>query len=174
MRRMTEPEAPRAIRRRRTAATRIGSLAALVVVVLCSCRSRISVPEIRLQSVSLRSAEETVIGLAIFNPNRFPLRVLSVNYEVSVGEKVCGRGRREEPLFIDARDSTDAEFSLSPDWSRAGEVVPLLLSDTVVFGVKGSYTISTVFGRRRFVFEGRRTVSVKGEVDSLIQSLFGS
>ena len=145
----------------------------LLVAVFLGCRPGIKAPEIRLRSVSARSSQETVVGLAIYNPNRFPLRVQSVDYAISVGEKLCGKGCREEPLFIDARDSAVAEFGLSLDWNGVAEAFPSLLTDSVVFGVKGSYVVSTVFGRRRFGFDGRRTVSVKDEVRSFIENLFG-
>jgi LEA14-like dessication related protein len=145
----------------------------LLVAAFLSCVPGIRAPEVRLRSVSAKSAQETVVGLAIYNPNRFPLRVRSVDYEVSVGEKLCGSGRREEPLFLDARDTTDAEFNLTLDWSGVAKAIPALLTDSVVFGVKGRYVVSTVFGRRRFGFDGRRTVSVKDVVGSFIENLFG-
>ena len=145
----------------------------LLVVTVLGCRPGIVAPEFQLRSVSARSSQETVFDLAIYNPNRFPLHVQSVDYEVSVGEKLCARGRREEPLFLDARDSTDAEFNLSLDWNAVAEAFPSLLTDSVVLGVKGNYVVSTVFGRRRFGFDGRKTVSVKDEVRSFIENLFG-
>jgi LEA14-like dessication related protein len=148
-------------------------LPVLLVAAFLSCGPGIRAPEVRLRSVSARSAQETVVGLAIYNPNRFPLRVRSVDYEVSVGEKLCGSGRREEPLFLDARDTTDAEFSLTLDWGGVAKAIPALLTDSVVFGVEGRYVVSTVFGRRRFGFNGRRTVSVKDMVGSFIENLFG-
>jgi len=145
----------------------------LLAAAFLACAPGIRVPEVRLHSVSARSARETVVGLAIYNPNRFPLRVQSVDYEVSVGGKLCGRGRRAELLLLDARDTTDAEFSLALDWGGVAEAIPSLLTDSVVFGVKGSYAVSTMFGRRRFGFDGRRTVSVKDEVRSFFENLFG-
>jgi LEA14-like dessication related protein len=148
-------------------------LPVLLAATFLACRPGIRAPEFQLRSVSAKSSQETVLGLAIYNPNRFPLRVQSVDYEISVGEKLCGRGRREEPLFIDARDTTEAEFSLSLDWNGVAEAFPSLLTDSVVLSVKGSYVVSTVFGRRRFGFDGRKTVSVKDEVRSFIENLFG-
>jgi len=97
----------------------------LLVVTVLGCRPGIVAPEFQLRSVSAMSSQETVIDLAIYNPNRFPLHVQSVDYEVSVGEKLCARGRREEPLFLDARDSTDAEFNLSLDWNAVAEAFSL-------------------------------------------------
>jgi LEA14-like dessication related protein len=148
-------------------------LPALLFAAFLACKPGIKAPEFQLRSVSAKSSQETVIGLAIYNPNRFPLHVQSVDYEISVGEKLCAKGRREEPLFLDARDSTDAEFNLSLDWNGVAEAFPSLLTDSVVLGVKGSYVVSTVFGRRRFGFDGRKTVSVKNEVRSFIEDLFG-
>ena len=144
----------------------------LATVAFVSCRPGIRAPEFEFRSVSVGSAQETVVALAIFNPNRFPLRVQSVDYEVLVGEQPCGRGRRDEPLFLDARDTTEAEFGLSPDWCGVAVAIPALLSDSVELGVKGSYTVATVFGRRRFGFEGRRMVSVKDDVSSYLEQLF--
>ncbi len=139
---------------------------------LLACAPAIKTPEVRLTSFSARSADEAVVGLAIYNPNSIRLRVLSVDYEVSAGQRLCGRGRRDEPLVLAARDTTEAEFSLSPDWGAVVAAIPSLLADSVVFGVKGTYAVATALGRRRFGFEGSRTVSVKGEVRSLIESLF--
>jgi LEA14-like dessication related protein len=147
-------------------------LPVLLVAAFLACKPGISALEFQLRSVSARSSQEAVVGLAIYNPNRFPLRVRSVDYEVSVGEKLCGKGRREEPLFLDGRDTTDAEFSLSLDWGGVAEAFPFLLTDSVVLGVKGNYVVSTVFGRRRFWFDGRKTVSVKDDVRSFIENLF--
>lgn len=144
----------------------------LLAAVFLACRPGIRTPEFQLRSVSAKSSQETVLGLAIYNPNRFPLRVQSADYEISVGEKLYGKGRREEPLFLDARDTTDAEFSLLLDWNGMAEAFPSLLTDSVVLSVKGSYAVSSVFGRRRFGFDGRKTVSVKDEVRSFIENLF--
>jgi len=141
----------------------------LLVAAFLACRPGIRAPEFQLRSVSAR--QETVVGLAIYNPNRFPLRVQSVDYEISVGDKLCGKGRREEPLFLDARDTTDAEFSLALDWNGVAEAFPSLFTDSVVLRMKGSYVVSTVFGRRRFGFDGQRTVSVKDEIRSFLENL---
>ena len=154
------------------ALTRLGLLVAergrllpvLLVAAFLACKPGIRAPEFQLRSVSARSSQEAVVGLAIYNPNRFPLHVQSVDYEISVGEKLCGKGRREESLFLDARDTTDAEFSLSLDWNGVAEAFPALLTDSIVLSVKGNYVVSTVFGRRRFGFDGCKTVSVKDEV----------
>ena len=148
-------------------------LAVLLVAALLACAPAIKAPEVRLNSVSAKSADETVVGLAIYNPNRFPVRVLSVDYKVSVGEKPFGKGRRSEPLSLAALDTTDAEFSLSMDWGGVVEAIPSLFTDSVVLGVKGSYVVSTVVGRRRFGFDGSRTVSVKDEVKAYMENLFG-
>jgi LEA14-like dessication related protein len=158
--------------RRLSVAGRSRLLPVLLVAAFLSCRPGIRAPEFQLRSVSAKSSQETVVGLTIYNPNRFPLRVQSADYEISVGEKLCGKGRREEPLFLDARDTTDAEFSLALDWNGVAEAFPSLLTDSAVLSIKGSYVVSTVFGRRRFGFDVRRTVSVKDEVRSFIENLF--
>jgi hypothetical protein len=147
-------------------------LPVLPAAVLLACSPAIRTPEVRFTSFSARSADETVVGLAIYNPNHVSLRVLSVDYEVSAGGKPCGGGRRDEPLVLAARDTTEAEFSLSPDWGAVVGAIPALLADSVVFGVKGKYAVATAFGQRRFGFEGSRTVSVKDEVRSVIEDLF--
>jgi len=144
----------------------------LPAAALLACAPAIKTPEVRLTSFSVRSADEAVVGLAVYNPNRIRLRVLAVDYEVTAGGKLCGRGRRDEPLVLAARDTTEAEFSLSPDWGAVVGAIPALLADSVVFGVKGKYTVATALGRRRFGFEGERTVSVKDEVRSFIENLF--
>jgi hypothetical protein len=147
-------------------------LLVLAAALLLACVPAIRTPEVRLTSFSARTTDEAVVGLAIYNPNHVSLRVLSVDYEVSAGGKLCGRGRREEPLVLAARDTTAAEFFLSPDWSIVVGAIPALLADSVVFGVKGTYVVATALGRRRLGFEGSRAVSVKDEVRSFIENLF--
>lgn len=142
------------------------------VLLLAACGPAIRTPEVRLRSVNARSAEGTVVGLEIVNPNPFPLRVLSVDYEVNLAERVCGKGRRSEELVLDARDTTFADFPLAIDYPELLKTIPALLTDTVVFGVKGRYVVSTFAGRRRFGFSGERKVAIKDEVESYIKGLF--
>ncbi len=146
--------------------------AATVALLLAACGPAIRTPEVRLRSVNARSAEGTLVGLEIVNPNPFPLRVLSADYEVSVGERVCGKGRRSEALVLDARDTTLADFPLAIDYPELLKSIPALFTDTIVFSVKGRYVVSTVVGRRSFGFSGERKVAVKDEVESYIKGLF--
>jgi LEA14-like dessication related protein len=145
---------------------------AAVALLLAACGPAIRTPEVRLRSFNARSAEGTVVGLEIVNPNPFPLRVLSVDYEVSVGERVYGKGRRSETLVLDAHDTTFADFPLTIDYPELLKSIPTLFTDTVVFNVKGRYVVSTFAGRRRFGFSGERKVAVKSEVESFIKGLF--
>jgi|GEM_PF-1289086 LEA14-like dessication related protein len=172
---LTNPVAPKSPMRnlRLSSAARSGLLPVFLAAAFLSCVPPVKAPEVRLRTIGLDSLQEPIVGLAIYNPNPFPLHVQSVDYEVSLGDRLCGRGRRSQPLFLDAHDTTSADFSLSVDWTSLGEAIPLLLTDSVVFGVKGSYMVSTVFGRRRFRFNGSRAVSVKDEVSSFIENLFG-
>lgn len=172
---LTNPATPKSPRRnlRLSAAAGSGLLPLFLAAAFLSCVSPVKAPEVRLLTIGLDSLQEPVVGLAIYNPNPFPLYVQSIDYEVSLGDRLCGRGRRSQPLFLDAHDTTNADFSLSVDWTSLGEAIPLLLQESVVLGVKGSYGVSTVFGRRRFRFNGSREVSVKDEVSSFIQGLFG-
>jgi LEA14-like dessication related protein len=145
---------------------------AAVVLMLAACGPAIKTPEVRLRSINARSAEATMVGLEIVNPNPFPLRILSVDYEVSAGEHVCGKGRRLEELLLDARDTTLAEFPLAMDYRELLRSIPVLLADTVVFSVKGRYVVATFVGQRRFGFSGERKVAVRDEVESYIKGLF--
>jgi len=151
---------------------RLAAAATAVTLLLAACAPAITAPEVRLQSINAKSADEMVVGLEIINPNRFRLRVLLVDYEVSVGDRLCGRGRRSEELFLAARDTTVADFPLAIDYSELLNSIPALFTDSVVFGVQGSYVVSTVVGRRRFGFSGKRKVAVKDEVKSFIEGLF--
>jgi LEA14-like dessication related protein len=146
--------------------------AAAALLLLAACGPAIRKPEVRVQSVNARSAEQMVARLEIVNPNPFPLRVLSVDYDIYVGDRLCGKGRRPEELLLDARDTTFADFPLAVDYPELVKSMPTLFSDTVVFSVKGRYVVSTVAGRRRFGFSGERKVAVRDEVESYIKRLF--
>src|SRR5512141_1946379 len=125
---------------------------AVAVLLLAACGPQVRTPEVRLRTIDTKSAGETVVGLEIVNPNRFPLHVMSADYEVSVGGRLCGRGRRTDELLLDARDTTLADFPLVIDYAELLKSVPALFTDTVVFGVKGRYVVSTFIGRREFGF----------------------
>ena len=147
-------------------------VSAAVILLLAACGPAVRAPEVRLRSVNALSAEETVVGLEIVNPNSFPLHVLSADYEVSVAGRVCGKGRRSEELVLDARDTTLADFPLAFDYPELLKSMPALFTDTVTFSVKGRYVVSTFAGRRSFGFSGERKVAVKDEVESFIKGLF--
>jgi LEA14-like dessication related protein len=146
---------------------------AAAVLLLAACGPQVRTPEVRLRTINTKSAGETVIGLEIVNPNRFPLHVMSVDYEVSIGERLCGKGRRSDELLLDARDTMLADFPLVIDYSELLKSVPALFTDTVVFGVKGRYVVSTFVGRRQFGFSGSRKVVLKDELESFLENLFG-
>jgi len=148
------------------------AVSAAVMLLLVACGPAVRAPEVRLRSINAKSADETVVGLEIFNPNRFPLHVLSVDYEVSIGDRLCGKGRRSDALFLDARDTTFADFPLAIDYSELLKSIPAQFTDSVVFTVKGRYVVSTFVGRRRFGFSGERKVALKDEVRSFIDGLF--
>ncbi len=144
----------------------------LLAAAFLACGPAVKAPEVRFQGICLDSMREAVVTLSVYNPNRFPLHLQSVDYEVSLGGRLCGKGQRSEALFLDARDTTNADFRLSVDWGNLGEAIPCLLTDSIVLGVKGNCAVKTVFGRRRFGFNGSRRVSVKDEVRSFIDNLF--
>ena len=145
---------------------------AAALLLLVACGPAIRKPEVRVRSVNARSAEEMVAQLEIVNPNPFLLRVLSVDYEVSVGDRLCGKGRRSEELVLAARDTTFADFPLAIDYLELLKSIPGLLADTVLLSVKGRYMVATFAGRRRFGFSGERKVAVRDEVESFIKGLF--
>ena len=150
----------------------IAAPAVAVVLLLVACGPAVRAPEVRLRSINATSAGETVVGLEIVNPNRFPLHVLSVDYEVSISDRLCGKGRRSEALLLDARDTTLADFPLAIDYPELLKSIPAVFSDTVVFSVKGRYVVATFVGRRRFGFSGERKISFKDEVKSFVKGLF--
>jgi LEA14-like dessication related protein len=143
-----------------------------VALLLAACGPAVRTPEVRLQSINATSGDETAVALEIINPNRFPLHILSVDYEVSVDGRLCGKGRRSEALFLDARDTTLADFPLAIDYAGLLKSIPALLTDSAVFSVRGSYVVSTFIGRRRFGFSGERKISFKDEVESIIRGLY--
>ena len=150
----------------------IAAPAVAVVLLLVACGPAVRAPEVRLRSINATSAGETVVGLEIVNPNRFPLHVLSVDYEVSISDRLCGKGRRSEALLLDARDTTLADFPLAIDYPELLKSIPALFTDSVVFSVKGRYVVATFVGRRRFGFSGERKISFKDEVKSFVKGLF--
>ena len=143
----------------------------ILALLLACCGPAVIAPEVQLRSINSTSSEETVVGLEIFNPNRFPLHVLSADYDVSIGKHLCGKGRRVEALFLDAGDTTLADFPLAIDYAELLKSIPGLFTDTVVFNVKGRYVVSTFVGRRRFGFSGERNVAVNDGVKTFIQGL---
>jgi len=151
---------------------RLAVPAAAIVLLLAACAPSVKSPEVRLRSIDPRSADTTVVGLEIVNPNRFPLRVMSVDYDVSIDDRLCGKGRRSEMLFLDARDTTLADFPLLMDYAELLRSITALFTDSVVFNVKGRYVVSTFVGPRQFGFSGERKVAVKDEVKSLLNGLF--
>jgi len=151
---------------------RLAVPAAAVVLLLAACAPSVKSPEVRLRSINPRSADTTLVGLEIINPNRFPLRVMSVDYDVSVGDRLCGKGGRSDELFLNAGDTTLADFPLAIDYPELLKSIPALFTDSVVFSLKGRYVVSTFVGPRQFGFSGDRKVAVKDQVKSLIQGLF--
>jgi LEA14-like dessication related protein len=150
-------------------AGRLSAPAFAYVLLLTACIPAIKTPEVRLHSVNPKSAGEAVVELEIVNPNRFALRVVSADYKVLIGKRLCGKGRRSDVLSLAAGGTTLADFPLAIDYSELLKSVPALFTDTVVFSVKGRYVVSTPVGRRRFGFGGEERVAAGDVVRSFVK-----
>lgn len=144
----------------------------VVAALVAGCGRAVKPVDIRLAGASFTEAGIAVARLVIANPNRFDLDIIGADYEVTIGDNVCGSGRRDEPFHVGARDSVQAEFDLAIDYASLARSLPQLLEDTVAFTVDGHYTVMTVIGRRQLPFRAERKVALKAEIGSMLQHLF--
>ncbi len=144
------------------------------VVLAFACKPAVLVPSVRFHGLKSATGQQALVELEVANPNRFGLDVARVEYRVAVGESLVAQGKREEPLHIGARDTVVAEFPLTFDYQQLLRCLPAVLNDTLTFRVEGAYVLPALPGKRRLGFAGEKKVSVKAELESFLDKVFGT
>lgn len=149
---------------------RRSSLGVAIMLVVTGC-AVVRAPRVRFAGVEIDHglAVRAVLG----NPNRLALRVSDLHYRLEVGSVVVAQGARPGEMLLPGRDSVEAAFPFTVEWSGALAALSELLADTVSLRVTGSYALSTMFCRRRTQFASERRITAHDEAGRLLERLFG-
>lgn len=145
----------------------------LVLAALAAGCTRVQPPEVGFRGATVQG-DSVQVALCLFNPNRFAVEMVSVDYRVRADEKTLGSGRRAGTLRCAGRDSVQAEFPLELDYGAAMAAVLKGLKDTVTFGVEGEYRLRTPIGPYAGRFEAARGVNLLEAIQQVLEDTFGS
>jgi LEA14-like dessication related protein len=142
------------------------------LLVLARCLPSVRPPGFELLGVRADSSSELVVTLAVSNPNSFSIKAQDLDYRILIDTNVCGSGSIAEPLEVRARDTAQVEFPLQVDIVSIIRSLPSVFSDTVKVRIEGSYSVSTLFGLRRFKLDREKRLVLKDELKNVLGKLF--
>jgi hypothetical protein len=146
----------------------------LVLVVSCGCGWLVRPAEVELVGLAFPSENMVDITVSIHNRNPFSARASDMEYKVSIGGEVIGRGHTPQVLSIGGRDSLVTHFPMNYDIAALSRVLPQILQDTVVVRVDGTYRLRSVVSRPKLSFSTERRIPVKARLGGVFKSLLGS
>jgi hypothetical protein len=147
----------------------------LLVLVVCSgCGWLVKPAEVELVGLAFPSENLVDLTVLIHNRNRFSAKASDMEYKVSIGGEVIGRGHTPQVLSIGGRDSLDTHFPMNYDMAALSRVLPQILQDTVVVRVDGTYRLQSVVSRPKLSFSTERRIPVKARLGGVFRSLLGS
>jgi hypothetical protein len=145
----------------------------LVLFVLCGCSWLVKPAEVELVELTFPSENLVDLTVLIHNRNPFSVKASEVEYKVSIGSEVVGRGRAPGVLLFKGRDSLKTHFPIKYDAAALVRALPQILQDTVVVRVDGTYRLRSLLSRPKLPFSAERRVSVKDRLGGILESLLG-
>ena len=145
----------------------------LVLLVCCSCGWLAKPAEVELVGLTFPGENVVDISVLIHNRNLFSARASDMEYRVSIGGEVIGRGHMPQVLSIGGGDSLVTHFPLSYDMAALSRVLPQILQDTVVVRVDGTYRLRSLLSTPKLSFATERRIPVKARLGGIFRSLLG-
>jgi LEA14-like dessication related protein len=147
----------------------------LLVLVVCSgCGWLVKPAGVELVGLAFPNENMVDLTVLIHNRNRFSARASDMEYKVSIGGEVIGRGHTPQVLSIGGRDSLVTHFPMNYDMAAMARVLPQILQDTVVVRVDGTYRLRSVVSRPKLSFSTERRIPIKARLGGVFKSLLGS
>jgi len=115
------------------------------------------------------------VELKMHNPNGFRVDVDRLEYALLLTADTVASGRRDEPVRIEAEDSTLASFPFTIDLGSIGDLSGIL-EDTLSLRVDGRYLVPGTFGKVGRPFEYRHDIPLGELVEDILapfRGLFG-
>jgi hypothetical protein len=145
----------------------------LVIVLFCGCNWWVKPAEVELVGLAFPGENVVDISVLIRNRNLFSARASDMEYRVSIGGEVIGRGHAPQVLSLGGRDSVVTHFPLSYDMAALSRVLPQILQDTVVVRIDGAYRLRSLLSTPKLTFATERRIPVKARLGGIFRSLLG-
>jgi len=145
----------------------------LTLLVFCGCSWLVKPAEVELVGLAFPGENMVDITVSVHNRNQFSAKASDMEYRVSIGGEVIGRGRTSQVLSIGGRDSLVTHFPMSYDIAALSRVLPQILQDTVVVRVDGTYRLRSLVSRPKLSFSTERRIPVKARLGGIFKSLLG-
>ncbi len=123
----------------------------------------ITLREIHVRQISLSDASLVFVA-EIQNPNRYDLRLKSLNYTVYLNERETGSGSLQKEITVPASSSTPVEIPVSARFGSLGEIAKMYISGgELSYRIEGKALVKAGLFDRNFPFSRTGTLSSKKE-----------
>ena len=145
----------------------------LVLLFCCGCGWLVKPAEVELVELTFPSENMVDLTVLIHNRNPFSVKASGLEYQVSIGSEVVGRGQAPGVLLFKGRDSLQTHFPIKYDPAALVRALPQIMQDTVVVRVDGSYRMRSLLSRPKLSFSAERRIAVKDRLGGILKSLLG-
>jgi LEA14-like dessication related protein len=143
------------------------TLCLLGVLALAGCSGlffeepAITLKEIHVRQISLTDASLVFVG-EIRNPNRYELRLKSLDYTVYLNDRETGGGALQKEISVPASSTTSVEIPVTARFGSLGGIVKMYISgQDLPYRIEGKALVKAGLFDRTFPFSHSGTLSTK-------------
>jgi LEA14-like dessication related protein len=106
-------------------------------------------------SISPKSLEDVnlILGLDVYNPNRFDMTLTSFEYVVQLNHEEVGTGRLEKEILLPSSSNTQVQALITAKFKNlGGSLKTLITSQDLPYKIEGNAAVKTAVGSSRFTF----------------------
>jgi LEA14-like dessication related protein len=121
----------------------------------------ITLKEIHVRQLSLTDASLVFVA-EIQNPNRYELRLKSLDYTVHLNDRETGGGSLQKEISVPASSSAPVEIPVTARFGSLGEVAKMYISgQELPYRIEGKALVKAGLFDRTFPFSRTGTLSTK-------------
>jgi LEA14-like dessication related protein len=121
----------------------------------------ITLKEIHVRQLSLTDASLVFVA-EIQNPNRYELRLKSLDYTVYLNDREAGGGSLQKEISVPASSSTPVEIPITARFGSLGAVAKMYISgQELPYRIEGKALVKAGLFDRTFPFSHTGTLSTK-------------
>lgn len=123
-----------------------------------------TIRDVKISKYSLTDMD-IMLGIDVYNPNRFDFTIKSLEYSVCLKDREVGKGRLEEELVVSSLSTTKIQMPIHARLMNLGAGFKAIFTgEDIPYKIEGNACIKTVFGNSKLPLSKEGLVNLQSLV----------